>query len=134
MSTAGKQGTWCCCVGGSLGFRWKWFGIDIVDAFAIVGDDEQATGSAAGPVEVGKIILETLRIFCFALRGPRSCCTAIKIEAFFYCYPKTVYNESLPSLFILTKKHRANRQDRHWFRWVLSTGHLSFNSPCALHT
>jgi hypothetical protein len=33
-------------------------------------------GAAVDPVEAGKIILETLRIFGFALRGPRSCCTA----------------------------------------------------------
>lgn len=74
----GKQEIGCCCVGRNLGFRLSWFDIDEFEALAIVGDDEQATGGAVGPLELGKIILETLRIFCFAFRGPRSCCTATK--------------------------------------------------------
>ena len=32
--------------------------------------------------------------------------------------------ENLPSLFIPASKQRCNRQLRHWFRWVLSTGQL----------
>lgn len=76
---AGKQGSCWCGVGRSLGFRLNWFDIDTVDAFVIVGDDEQATGGGAvEPAGLGKIILDTLRIFCFALRGPRSCCTALE--------------------------------------------------------
>ena len=50
--------------------------MDNTDVLAMFGEDEQATGSAADPVEGGKTILETLRIFGLALRGPRSCCTA----------------------------------------------------------
>ncbi len=73
----GKQDNCCCCwIDECLGFRLNWFAIDRVDTFAIVGEDEQAMGAAVDPVEAGKIILETLRIFGFALRGPRSCCTA----------------------------------------------------------
>lgn len=72
-----------------LFFRSRTLGIDVVDGVAVLGDDEQATGApdddddddAIAPalvavVDEGKIILETLRIFGFALRGPRSCCTA----------------------------------------------------------
>ena len=61
----------------------NWFDIDTEDALPIVGDDEQATGGAVERVEAGKIILETLRIFGFALRGPRSCCTAIELKISF---------------------------------------------------
>ena len=38
-----------------------------------------------------------------------------------------------PSLFIADWKHFANRQARHWFLWVLSTGQRPFSSPAALH-
>lgn len=47
------------------------------------------------------------------LRGPRSCWTA--------------------SLFIPTSAHFFNLQARHWFLWVLSTGHLFALEPLALH-
>ncbi len=50
--------------------------MDREDTFVSIGDDEQAIGGPVDPIDVGKIILETLRIFGFALRGPRSCCTA----------------------------------------------------------
>jgi len=46
----------------------------------IFGDDEQATGGTVEPVDDGRIILETLRIFGLTLRGPRSCCTANVFE------------------------------------------------------
>lgn len=38
----------------------------------------------------------------------------------------------LPSLFMLAWKHFDRRQALHWFRCVLSTGHLPFRSPVAL--
>ena len=77
----------------------------------MVGDEEQATGGADGPDEAGKIILETLRIFGLALRGPRSCCTATQVNV--DALETWAATRSLPSLFMLTRKHRANRQERH---------------------
>lgn len=102
-----------CCAGGidrCLGFRFNCEAMDMAGVLAMVGEDEQATGGTADPAEEGKTILETLRIFGLALRGPRSCCTANSMKIF---TPMIITNPHLPSLFILTRKHRANRQDRH---------------------
>ena len=38
----------------------------------------------------------------------------------------------LPSRFIADSKHFRSLQALHWFRWVLSMGHLPLNSPWAL--
>ena len=50
--------------------------MDAFDPKAAVGDDEQAMGGTEPSDAVGRIMLETLRIFGLTFLGPRSCWTA----------------------------------------------------------
>ena len=74
----------------------------------MVGDEEQAMGGADGPDDAGKIILETLRTFGLALRGPRSCCTATGTSM----HLKSIRRSSIVTVFIHVDEETSSQSAR----------------------